>query len=92
MILSTSNSGIEWFLDCGPDSVTLTKKELVQDKTVISQEIPLAAWSLLFSQRKDFLNNHLARDPIPPNQEGTLGMRDEVLSSVGGQACIKCPI
>ena len=40
---------------------------------------------MLLSQRQDFLNNHLARVPITPNQEGTLEMRDEVLSSVGAQ-------
>ena len=32
-----------------------------------------------------FLENHLARVPITPNQEGTLEMRDEVLSSVEAQ-------
>ena len=44
-----------------------------------------AAWQLLLSQRPNFLNNHLARVPITPNQEGTMQMRDEVLSSVGAQ-------
>ena len=37
------------------------------------------------SQRQDFLNNHLARVAIAPGQEGTMEMRDEVLSSVGAQ-------
>ena len=32
-----------------------------------------------------FLNNHSARVPITSNQEGTMEMRDEVLSSVGAQ-------
>ena len=85
MIFSVSNDGIEWSLDFGPDSVTLTVQDLVQEMTISSQEIPLAAWSLLSSQRQDFLNNHLARVPITPNQEGTMEMRDEVLSSVGAQ-------
>ena len=40
---------------------------------------------MLLSQRQDFLNNRLARVPITPNQEGTMEMRDEVLSSVGAQ-------
>ena len=31
------------------------------------------------------MNNHLARVPITPNQERTMEMRDEVLSSVGAQ-------
>ena len=36
-----------WFwVVFGPDSVTLTVKDLVQEMTVGSQEIPLAAWSL----------------------------------------------
>ena len=50
-----------------------------------SQELPLAAWHLLLSQRQDFLNNHLPRVPITENQEGTLEMREELLSSVGAQ-------
>ena len=84
MIISISNDGIERSLDFGPDSVTLTVKDLVQEMTS-AQEIPLAAWSLLLSQRQQFLNNHLARVPVTPNQQGTHEMRDEVLSSVGAQ-------
>ena len=53
--------------------------------TTKSQEIPLADWSLLLSQRQKFLNNHVARVPVTPNQERTMEMRDEVLSSVGAQ-------
>ena len=52
---------------------------------ISSQEIPLAAWSFLLSQTQEFLNNHLARLPLTPNQEGTIEMRDEVLSSVGAE-------
>ena len=85
MIFSVSNNGIEWYLDSEPDSVTLTAKDLVQDMTISSQEILLAAWSLLLSHRQDFLINHLAQVSITPNQEGTMEMRDEVLSSVGAQ-------
>ena len=69
MILSVSNDGIEWSLDFGPDSVTLTVKDLVQEMTISSQEIPLAAWSLLLSQSQQFLNNHLAQVPVTPNQD-----------------------
>ena len=69
----------------GPDSVTIAVNDLDQNITISSQEIPLAAWQLLLSRRQDFLNNHLARFPITPNQEGTMEMRDEVLSSVGAQ-------
>ena len=49
------------------------------------QEIHLAAWSLLLSQRQQFLNNRLARVPVNTNQQGKLKMRGEVLSSVGAQ-------
>ena len=85
MIFSVSNDGIQWTLDFGPDSVTIAVNDLEQNITISSQEIPLAAWQLLLSQRQNFLNNHLARVPITPNQEGTTEMRDEVLSSVGAQ-------
>ena len=83
MIFSVSNDGIECFVDFGPDLVTLTVKDLVQEMTISSQKIPLAAWSFLLSQRQQFWNNHLARVPVTPNQQGTHEMRDEVLSSVG---------
>ena len=85
MIFSVSSDGIQWTLDFGPDSVTITVNDLDQIITIGSQEIPLAAWQLHLSQRQDFLNNHIARVPITPNQEGTMEMRDEVLSSVGAQ-------
>ena len=85
MIFSVSNDGIEWSLDFGPDSVILTVKDLVHEMTKSSQENPLTAWSLLLSQRQQFLKNHLARVPVIPNQQGTHEMREEVLSSVGAQ-------
>ena len=85
MIFSVSSDGIQWTLDFGPDSVTIAANDLDQNITISSQEIPLAAWQLLLSQRQDFLNNHLARVPITPNQEGTMEMKEEVLSSVGTQ-------
>ena len=56
--------------------------DLDQNLTISSQEIPLAAWQLLLSQRQDFFDNHLPRVPITQNQEGRMEMRDEVLSSV----------
>ena len=65
--------------------MTLTVKDLVQETTICSQEILLAAWCLLFSQKQQFLNNHLARVPVTPNQQGTHEKRDEVLSSVEAQ-------
>ena len=85
MIFSVSNDGIQWTLDFGPDSVTLAVNDLVQNMTISSQEITLATWQWLLSQRQDFLNNLPARVPIAPNQEGTMEMRDKVLSSVGAQ-------
>ena len=85
MIFSVSSNGIQWTLVFGPDSVTIAVNDLNQNVTISSQEIPLAAWQLLLAQRQDFLNNHLARVPITPNQEGTMEMRDEVLSSVEAQ-------
>ena len=85
MIFSVSNDGIQWTLEFGPDSVTIAVNDLDQNITISSQEKPLAAWQLLLSQRQDFLNNHLARVPITPNQEGTMEMRHEVLYSVGAQ-------
>ena len=85
MIVSVSNDAIEWSLDFGPDSVTLTVRDLVQDMTISSPEIPLAAFSMLLPQRQQFLNNHLARVPVTRNQQGTHEMRDEVLSSVSAK-------
>ena len=85
MIFSVSSDGIQWTLDFGPDSVTSAVNDLDQNITISSQEKPLAAWQLWLAQRQDFLNNHLERVPITPNQEGTMEMRDEVLSSVGAQ-------
>ena len=85
MIFSVSNDGMQWTLDFGPDSVTIAVNDLDQNITISSQEIPLAAWQLLLSQRQVFLDNHLPRVPITPNQEKTMETRDEVLSSVGAQ-------
>ena len=43
MIFSVSNDRIELSLDFLPDSVTLTVKDLIQEITISSQEVPLAA-------------------------------------------------
>ena len=85
IIFSVSNDGIQWTLDFGPDSVTIAVNDLVQNTTTSSQEIPVAAWQLLLSQGQDFLDNHLPWVLVTENQDGTLEMRDEVLSSVGAQ-------
>ena len=86
MIL-VSNNGIQWTLDFGPDSVTIAKNDLDQNITISSQELPLAACQMLLSQRQKFLDNHLPRVLITPNQQGTFEMREEILSSVGAQDC-----
>ena len=85
MIFSVSNDGIQWTLDFDPDSVTIAVNDLDQNITISSQEIALAAWQLLLSQGQDFLDDHLAQLPITPNHQGTMEMRDEVLSCVGAQ-------
>ena len=59
--------------------------DLDQNFTISSQEIPLAAWQLLLSHRQDFSDNHLPRVAITQTQEGTLEMRDEILSSERAQ-------
>ena len=82
---NVSNNGTQWILDFGPDSVVLSVKNLDENLTISSLEIPLAAWSLLLSQRQEFLDNHLPRYPISLNQQGLFEMREEVLSSDGAQ-------
>ena len=85
MIFSVSNNGIQWTLDFGRDSVANAVNDLDQKLTISLEEIPLAAWQLLLSQRQDFLNNHLAQVPITPIQQESSEMREEVLSNVGAQ-------
>ena len=85
MKFTVSNNGTQWILDFGLDSVVLSVKDLDENLTISSLEIPLAAWSLLLSQRQEFLDKHLPRVPITPNQRGTFETREEVLSSVGAQ-------
>ena len=63
----------------------MSVKDQDENLTISSLEYPLAAWSLLLSQRQEFLDNHLPQVPITPNQQGTFEMRKEVLSSVGAQ-------
>ena len=85
MIFSVSNNGTQWTLDFGRDSVALSVKDLDKNLTISSLEVPPAAWSLLMSQRQKFLDNHLPRVPIIPNQQVTFEKREEVLFSVGAQ-------
>ena len=83
MTSSVYKDGVEWFLGFGPDILTAT--DLDQKMTIISQDFLLAALILWLSQGQELLNNHLAQAPITSNQEGTMGMPDEVILSVGAQ-------
>ena len=85
MQITVFNNGTQWILDFGPDSVVLSLKDLDENLTLSSLEIPLAAWSLFLFQRQEFLESHLPRVPITPKQQGTFAMREEVLSSAGAQ-------
>ena len=85
MQFTVSNNGTQWILDFGPDSVVLPVKDLDENLSISSLEIPLAAWSWLLSQRQDFLDSHLPLIPITSNQQGTFETREKVLSSIGRQ-------
>ena len=85
MIFSVSDEGFEWCLDFGPDSFILTGKDLFQKMTIGSQEIPLAAWSLLLSQTQNFFNVHLARVPNTPIQERLWRWGKKCSQKVGAQ-------
>ena len=85
MIFSISNDGTQWIVGFGHDSVAIAVIDLDQSIAISPQEIPLAAWQLLLSQKQEFLDNHLLRVPKVPNQQGAFEMREEVLSSVGAQ-------
>ena len=85
MQITVSNNGTQRVLELGPDSVVLSVKDLKENLPISSLEIPLAAWSLLLSQRQEFLDNHLPRVSITPNQQGTFEEREKVLSSVRTQ-------
>ena len=80
MQFTDSNNGTQW-----TDSVVLSVKDVHENLTISSLEIPLAAWFLLLFLRQELLTNHLLRAPITPNQQVTFEMRQEKLSSVGAQ-------
>ena len=52
MTFSVSNDNIERSVEFGPDSVTPTVKDLVQELTTSSQETLLAAWNLFLFQKQ----------------------------------------
>ena len=84
-MFSASSDGVQWTLHFGHDSVTIAVNDLYRKLRISSQETHLAAWQLLLSQGQEFLDIQLPRVPITENQEGTMEMRDEVLSSKGAQ-------
>ena len=53
--------------------------------TISPQEFLLSALTMLLFQRQEFLKSYLARVPTTPYDEGTMGMRDEVLSNASAQ-------
>ena len=57
-------------------------QKLSRKGTIHQQIIPLAAWNLQLQQNLHFLDNHLSRVPITRSHQGTMGMRDGVLSIV----------
>ena len=63
----------------------MTVKDLVQEMIISCEENLLATWSLLLSERQEFLINHLERVPGNPIQQGTLEMRDEVFSNLAAE-------
>ena len=73
MSFSVSNNGTQWTLDFSPDSVTIIVKDMVQDLTISSLELPIAAFNTLINQRQQFLDNHLARVPITPKTARHVG-------------------
>ena len=67
---TVSNNGTQWILDFGPDSVVLSVNDLDENLTISSLENPLAAWSLLLSQRQEFWTITCFEFPLlPTNRE-----------------------
>ena len=85
MKFTVSSNGTQWIFDFGPDSVVFSVKDLDENITINSLEFPLAAWSLLLSQRQEISDNHVPQVPITPNQQGTFETGEELLSSVRTQ-------
>ena len=85
MHFTVPKNGTQWTLHFGSDSVVLSVTDLDENLTINSLEIPLAVWSFLMSHRPEFLENHQLRVHITSNQQGTVEMREEILSSVGTQ-------
>ena len=84
MQFTVPNNGTKWTEDFCLDSVVLSVKDLNENLTIISQETPLTAWFVAVPNTRIY-DNHLPRDAITPNQQGTIEMREELLFSVGAQ-------
>ena len=84
MIFSVSIDGIQWTLDFGPDSVTIAVNDLDQKITISSQEIRLAAWQLLLSQRKVFLKKSSATSANYLEPRGNNGDERQSTLQCGG--------
>ena len=85
MQFTVSNIGTQCTLKFSPESVVLSLMDLDENLTISSLEIPLVAWFLLLSRRKELLDNQLHRAPLTPYQQGTFEVKEEVHSSVGAQ-------
>ena len=48
-----------------------------------SLKLPVLAWNLLLSRKKEVLQNHLAQIVVTPNHQGTFELRQEDLSGAG---------
>ena len=49
------------------------------------QELLLPSWNLSLPHRQNFLDNHLAKIPITPEEQVTYEVREKDLSSAGAQ-------
>ena len=52
MFFSVSDNATQWTLDFSPDSVTVIVGVIVQDLTISSLELPIAAFNSLINQRQ----------------------------------------
>ena len=75
MIFSVSNDGVEWSLDFGPDSVTLTVNELVQEITKLPRTSFGSVDLLRLSETKFFEqpSSACSRNPQPGTGYGDAG-------------------
>ena len=83
MIFSVSSDGIQWTLDFGPVSVTIALSELDQNLTIqVTRSTPSCVAIAVISKARFSWIIICHECPVTENQEGTMEMRDEELSSV----------